>query len=180
MIHPTGRIWWLACLFSIVLPAVASCISEEAEGDDGDIVRIGQPVPDFVVALSDGTEISSAMLAGQPAVIAFFNTGCSDCRKELPTVQRLFDELGRQVRFICIGREESAESVRAYWERNNLSLPYSAQPDRAIYGKFARHTIPRLYVTDATGTIRAAFTGKASYKQLKAAVEKAMPPQTTP
>lgn len=180
MIHLTGRIWWFACLFSIVLPALASCISEEAESDDGGIVRIGQPVPDFVVTLSDGTEISSAMLDGQPAVIVFFNTGCSDCRKELPTVQRLFDELGRQVRFICIGREESAESVSAYWERNNLSLPYSAQPDRAIYGKFARHTIPRLYVTDATGTIRTAFAGKASYKQLKAAVEKAMALQPAP
>lgn len=173
MMYPTQRTWWLACLFGIFLPAVAACISEEAGTDDGGIVREGQPLPEFSVTLADGTEVSSETLKGQPAVIVFFNTGCGDCRKELPTVQRLYDETGQRVRFLCISRGENAESISGYWERNSLSLPYSAQTDRAIYEKFARHTIPRLYVTDAAGTVRAAFAEKASYRQLKAAIEDA-------
>ena len=52
-------------------------------------------------------------------------------------------------------------------------MPYSAQQDRKIYQLFASHTIPRIYVVDEEGIIRAVFTDNplASYEDLVQAVE---------
>ncbi len=51
------------------------------------------------------------------------------------------------VRFICISRGEAQPSVGAYWQESGLTLPYSAQPDNAVYRLFANRIIPRVYVT---------------------------------
>lgn len=51
------------------------------------------------------------------------------------------------VRFICISRGEAQPSVAAYWQEAGLTLPYSAQPDDAVYRLFANRIIPRVYVT---------------------------------
>ena len=51
------------------------------------------------------------------------------------------------VRFICISRGETQPSVAAYWQEAGLTLPYSAQPDDAVYRLFANRILPRVYVT---------------------------------
>ncbi|WP_305300806.1 hypothetical protein [Muribaculum intestinale] len=58
------------------------------------------------------------------------------------------------VRFICISRGETQPSVAAYWQEAGLTLPYSAQPDDAVYRLFANRIIPRVYVTSPSSPPR--------------------------
>lgn len=114
-------------------------------------LRPGDKLPDFCVTTIDGREITSADANGRDLVIVFFNTDCADCRQELPLIQQQY-EVDRQLpeaersRYICISREEGEESVRAYWQEHNLTLPVSAQSDRRVYSLFASILIPRIYV----------------------------------
>lgn len=156
----------------LMLPALVSCFTEEeVSSGQADIITVGQKLPDFSVKMDDGTQVSPASLSGKPAVIVFFHTGCSDCRKELPVVQRVYDECSSQASFVCISRAEDEVAVAAYWRAEKLSLPYSAQPDKTVYQKFARQTIPRIYVADAAGIVRSVFVEQASYKRLSEAVK---------
>ncbi len=50
--------------------------------------------------------------------------------------------------FVCISREEGEASVKAYWEENGFTMPYSAQTDRSVYNLFASSGIPRRYEAD--------------------------------
>ncbi len=164
---------WLAACIGVMLILFTSCLGdpENASPSGSDIVRVGQSVPSFVVSLSDGTTFSSSQMGEKPACIVFFNTACSDCQRELPIVQSMYEEFSSNVRFVCISRAEEEASIQSYWTNHNLSIPYSAQADRSVYNLFALSTIPRLYIVNSSGKIVNAYATKVSEKELRSALE---------
>ncbi len=152
-------------------------LNKTTTGGKDDIVTAGQMLPDFSVTLADNNEIATANLKGKPSVLVLFSTTCIDCRKELPAIQRLYDEKNAQVNFLCISREQPENEVSDYWKANKLTLPYSPQTDRRVYSLFAKRTIPRVYISDKTGRVRTVFVEKASYKKLRAAINESMEAQ---
>lgn len=143
-----------------VLAAVlTACISEK----DGPryALETGDELPAFTLTMGDGSRISSGDLAGTVSVIVLFNTSCADCRNELPVVQAVYERCSSGesgVRFLCIARDEDAESIEAYWAGNALTLPYSPQHGREVYSLFASEGIPRIYVVSPELTVSDAFS----------------------
>ena len=130
---------------------------DEADPDTSSIVRVGDLLPDFSVEVTDGlarTLFNSRTLEGK-TVIIFFHTGCSDCQRELPELNDYYLRHRQEAgfRMVAIAREESEESIAAYWQQHNLSIPYSPQADRHIYNLFATQYIPRVYVCSTDGII---------------------------
>lgn len=150
---------------------LTSCLGKVETTANADIVRVGQKLPHFEVTMNDGAYISSSSLQGKASVIVFFNTLCGDCRRELPIVQKVYADYGAKVQFMCISRAEGAMSVQKFWTENALTLPYSAQETKDVYSLFATSTIPRVYVSDVSGTVRKCFTESVSEKTLREAVE---------
>ncbi len=144
-------------LMSAVLPA--GCVTDKI--DDVWSVGVGEQCPAFEVRMHDGSLLSDGMLEGKRSLIVFFDTGCGDCRKELPVVQEVYDAVkagDEDVEVVCISRGEGEAVVSAYWRDNGLSLPYSAQSDATVYHRFASSVVPRIYVVSPTLTITAAFS----------------------
>ena len=138
---------------------LAGCVVDEpgSDNDDTDLVGVGDRLPSFSVEVVDDATrytFSSDALTG-PTVIIFFNTGCSDCQRELPVLNDYYQQHRSEPGFqmVAIAREETEESIRAYWEAHNLSIPYSPQGDRRVYNLFATITIPRVYFSSHTGLI---------------------------
>ena len=150
---------WISVIVALLLSFTStSCIGEEPM-DIEDIVVVGSTLPDFEVEMNDGSTITGAQLRTTTSVVMFFHTGCPDCQQALPRVQKLYDTYHSQgVQFALISREDGAASVARYWQENGLTLPYSAQEDRAIYELFAKSRVPRVYISDDSGRIRAIFT----------------------
>ena len=88
-------------------------------------------------------------------LIAFVNTGCPDCRKELPEIESAYQQFkdNEIVRFIIISRSQGYESLTEYWTNNQLTIPYSAQENDAVFKKFASQNIPRIYIASPQGII---------------------------
>ena len=151
---------WMMCFLCISLSA---CITEDEEMENGNNLEVGDRIPSFSVMMNDGSRVEDKDLLGKVSLIVFFNTACKDCQQEAYPQHPL----------VCISRKEDAASVSGYWQKQGLTMPYSAQQDRKIYQLFASHTIPRIYVVDEEGIIRAIFTDNplASYEDLVQAVE---------
>ncbi len=147
-----------AALLALALPLFAACIYDPSNPEGGDGIGVGDPLPDFTVTMSDGSSLSTPDLAGNVSLIMFFHTDCPDCQTALPMVQSLYEDFGGTVRFVAISREEKAGSIGRYWSANSLTLPYSAQTGRDIYRLFASGGIPRIYISDPSLTVRAAFS----------------------
>lgn len=134
-------------LFSLLFIFLSSCIND----DEPEVTSLapGDSCPEFTIEMNDGEILSSSDLKGRESVIVFFNTGCGDCRRELPEIQKAYDEIQKgnlDIPIICISREEDKESVERFWDANSLTLPYSAQTDRRVYNLFASSVIPRIYI----------------------------------
>ena len=139
-------------IFALCVTLLAACFHDDV--DDYDVVRVGDAVPHFQIPLADGTTYDSSLRDGRGATIIFFATWCGDCQRELPRLDARYraGEFDGQ-RVVCIGREESADVVEAFWREHNLSLPYSPQPDRAVFSLFASQGIPRIYSVSPDGKI---------------------------
>ena len=154
-------------LLIIALVTLSSCLGRVEQVSSGkDIVQLGQQLPLFTVTLNDHTTLNTAQLQGRPSVIVFFNTLCSDCRRELPIVQRVYDQYGQRVQFLCISRAQTDDEVSIFWQKNVLTMPYSAQSDKSVYELFATSTIPRIYVSDASGMVCRYFVERMSQSEL--------------
>ena len=120
-------------------------------------------LPGFSVQDNKGGLISNTILKGKISVIAFVNTGCPDCRKELPEIEKAYQQFrdDESIRFIAISRSQGYESLTDYWIKNAFTLPYSAQEDDFIFQKFASQNIPRIYIASPEGII--VFASDDSY-----------------
>ena len=136
---------------------LTSCVTEGEPKNTG--VSKGDHLPMFSVTLDDGRTLTTHSLRGKMVLIELFNTGCPDCRESLPLINSLYENLkdDPSVEIFAIARAEESEELNRYWSENNLTLPYSPQPDRRVYELFATTGIPRIYIADREGIIIAAF-----------------------
>ena len=132
----------------------------------------GDTLPDFSIKSNDGRTITSNELRGKPCMLVFFHTQCWDCKRELPILQEIYHVYADQIDILCISRGEGASSVSAFWEKNGLTLPYSAQEDKTVFKLFARKTIPRIYLCDESGVVRKVFVEKVKQRKLRRSIEK--------
>ena len=139
----------------MALMSLSSCITDPPVEER--VISVGELVPEFTVTLGNGEEWSSRDNGGRTSVIIFFNTGCADCRNELPELEKEYREKGDRLRFVCIAREENAADIAAWWRENGLTMPWSAQPDRRIYEMFANTGIPRIFIVAPDSRIVASF-----------------------
>lgn len=134
-----------------------SCINEK--DDEYADISPGDVIPDFEVMMNDGTVVTDDLLKSGPSCIVFFHTSCPDCRSVLPFIQRLYDEFGPEgVRFAIISRDETEDTIGPFWEKIGFTMPYSAQSDRTVYELFAKTRVPRVYISDVRGVVKAVFT----------------------
>lgn len=157
-----------------VLAILTGCIKEKRTGAD---LKAGDTLPDFEVAMNDGTVVSDDILKSTVSVVMFFHTSCPDCQQVLTQMQKIYDEYAsKEVLFALISREEALEDIESFWKEKGLTMPYSAQIDRSVYEKFAQIKIPRVYINEKGGTIRYVFTDdpNPSYDNLKSALDDAI------
>lgn len=134
------------------------CINDD-EPKDGPTLTVGDHLPEFSVTLNNGEIISPQTLEGKISVIVFFNTGCGDCRQELPVIQQLWNQYkdDSEVVIALIAREETEPEIEAYWNENNLTMPFSPQENRNVYSLFAPSVIPRVYISNQELIITASY-----------------------
>lgn len=135
-------------LLAPLILCITSCVTDKEEPEW--FLMAGDMLPQFEVTTIDGNRVSSTDSYYTELVIVFFNTTCPDCQRELPILQKQYEDnlmLPDEDRsqYICIAREEGAKDIEKYWNENHLTIPVSAQEDRKIYSKFASVGIPRIF-----------------------------------
>ncbi|MBO5801422.1 MAG: redoxin domain-containing protein [Alistipes sp.] len=165
--------WIHTCIAIIAMMAVSSCINEDIP-QPIERVKVGQPLPDFSVVMNNGEIVTGAMLREGVSVIVFFHTSCPDCQQLLPQIEPLYDEYSALgVAFTLISRGEDKGSISAFWQSQNLTMPYSPQKNKEVYELFATSLIPRVYISDNQGIVQSIFTDNPipSYDEIKAILE---------
>lgn len=88
----------------------------------------------------------------KPIFLNFWGTWCPPCRKEWPTIQKLYDTRKENVDFVLIAMNDQEDAVRKFLKDNNYNVPvYIAQSP--ISEKLLPKAFPTTFLLDKTGRI---------------------------
>lgn len=181
-----GQLWVMLALIVIIIAVIfllPSCGNRSAKGgasqsDSTTLVKVGDPAPDFSVALFDGSHLTLSELRGKVVLLNFWATWCPPCRQELTRVQKdLIDRFaGHDFLFLPVSRGEKRSDVAAFREKTGYTFPMGLDSTRTIYDRYATNFIPRNYLIDRDGRIITATIGYSpeEFDELIAAIERAL------
>ena len=130
------------------------------------------PLPSAALPLlRDGGTLTTDELRGSPAVINFWATWCAFCVEEMPDLQALHEEMGDEVRFIGVDREDDDERALRLADGTGVTYDLVSDRDGSFFRAVQARGMPTTLLVDADGIIRLRHTGPVTEDQLRDLIE---------
>lgn len=121
----------------------------------GQVLRAGEPAPDFTITSPDGQPISLAQFKGRPVWINFWASWCAPCRAEFPEMDAVYRQYqNRGLVLLAISFNERPEDVAGYLERARPSFTIGLDPPGLVAGQYRVLGLPTHIFIDAEGIVR--------------------------
>ena len=137
---------------------------------------------------ADARQVSLAALRGQVVLLNFWASWCVECRHEMPVLERLHRELGRQgLAVVGVNAREARGTVSRYAGKLGLTFPLVLDPEGRIGAVHGAAGLPATFLFGRDGRAVAfaigprPWGGAAARELLDALLaEPAAPPDKTP
>lgn len=127
-------------------------------------VEVGTRAPDFVATDLQGRRVSLEDLRGEVVMLNIWATWCPPCREEMPSMQRLYEELGPEGLHVVAVSIDAAEGkkdpagreggdVAAFAEEYELTFDIWHDPSGEIQRTYRTTGVPESFVIDRDGMI---------------------------
>jgi len=102
--------------------------------------------------------------AGRYILLNFWATWCEPCKKEMPELEALYEELkARNVVVLAVSMEETADKVGKFLEKHPYKMPVLADPDGKVARLYGVDSIPLTYLITPLGVIEGRALGPRSW-----------------
>jgi peroxiredoxin len=137
---------------------------------------ISSPAPAFSLkSLSSGAQSSLSSLDTKPLVLNFWSSTCAACTQEMPALERVQRDFGRQVNVVGIDVADPRSSAAAFAGRLGVTYPLLADPDGSTAADFQVPGLPVTFLIAPGGTIVARNEGSLTAPQLEAVLQMDFP-----
>lgn len=162
-----------------LLVLVATFLTACAEVPAAARGEVGSPAPEYSAVTLGGDTVSLASLRGEPVLLNIWATWCPPCRKEMPDLQALHEELGpRGLRVIGVSVDASGadDLVREFLSDYGVTFEILRDPAERIATTFATQGVPVTILIGSDGTILWRKLGPVSVDdpQLRDALDRAI------
>ena len=173
-------------LFCIILSFFAGCVKKDSRtagaqntssGNVADVVNVvprPDKAPNFSWKDSTGKLLDFEAYRGKVTFVNFWATWCGPCKKELPDLVALSQELAaRDVRFIGVSTDRGPniiEGVRSFVNEHGITYPVVISNDDLEEAFGNPRMIPTSYLIDSDGKIAQTIVGMRSKESLALAI----------
>lgn len=144
----------------MALPITAQ-VSDSIDADSKyaiGLLKKGEIAPNFVLKTVEGTDFSLGSLKGKFVVLDFWASWCPDCRKDIPSMSRIYDKYHKYgVEFVGVSFDTSLKNWSSAIEL--YKIPYIQVSelkkfhDTGISKAYGISWIPSLYLISPNGEI---------------------------
>lgn len=118
---------------------------------------VGAPIPDYrVVDIATGDTVSLRdRIKGHVAIVNIWATWCLPCRAEMPSMQKLYDELkdrGFRIEAVSIDKGDPGV-ITAFGKEYHLSFSLLHDPTGGIQDLYRTTGVPESFVVDRHGIL---------------------------
>jgi cytochrome c biogenesis protein CcmG/thiol:disulfide interchange protein DsbE len=92
-----------------------------------------------------------ATLKGHPAVVNIWAAWCGPCRAEMPVMQRVSLDLGKQVAFLGVDLKDNREAATTFLRKIPVTYPSYDDPSGQVYNAERLVGVPSTLFFDRTG-----------------------------
>jgi peroxiredoxin len=119
------------------------------------VAALGKPAPSFELQDTNGRIWKLADLRGQVVFVNFWATWCPPCREEMPSMDRLYRELGGEAfELLAVSQDDQGRAaVDAFVKEVPVSFPVLLDPERRVGSAYGVWGYPETFVIDREGRI---------------------------
>jgi peroxiredoxin len=128
---------------------------------------------DFKLKDVSGKKWSLRSMKGKVVLVNFWATWCPPCRKEMPDLQALSDEFGKQGLVVLGLTDERSDVVKDFLSHQSYNYPILLDTDRDAAKQFGIEGIPKTFVYDRDGKLVAQSIDMRTRAQFKAMLAEA-------
>jgi len=149
---------FLTLLFSLLTLTVHAAWDDQPKlGHNLTAVRNPAPAPEFTLDDMDEEQHSLKDLRGKVVLLNFWATWCPPCRREMPSMERLYQKLsGEDFTVIAVNQMEDGDHVFAYIGQLDVDPTFTIlfDKDSKVSNSFRVNGLPTTYLIDKQGKIR--------------------------
>jgi peroxiredoxin len=108
---------------------------------------------DFSLKDLTGKTWTLSELRGKVVLVNFWATWCPPCRKEMPDLQKLYEQFGPQGLVILGISDEETQKVEPFIRERKVTFPVLLDPGRKANDAFIVEGIPKTFVYDRNGKL---------------------------
>ncbi len=121
----------------------------------------GARAPDFdLPRLSGGGRFVLSEHRGQVVLVNFWATWCKPCEDEMPSMERLYQQLASQgFELVAVSVDENPEDVAAFRSRLGITFPIALDPAQEVSRRYQTTGFPESLLVDPDGVVLERYVG---------------------
>ena len=155
----------LVSVLSVAVPVSAA--AEEAAPFDFTYPKQRLEAPAFQLQDLNGNDVSLEIYRDKVVLVHFWATFCIPCLAEMPALESLWQEYGREGLVILgiAGDRGNTEIVREFAEKTGVSFPVVHDSDGRVRNQYEVAALPTTYLVGRDGKISGRAVGTRSWDE---------------
>lgn len=129
-----------------------------------------EKAPSFTIQTIDGKEVSLEQFRGKKILLNFWATWCPPCKKEMPEMQKFYEEYESKDYLVLAVNvtvaEKTSKAVSSFVDDYGLTFPVLMDEKGEVAHQFEILSYPTSYFIDSDGIIRKKIVGGLSKEML--------------
>jgi thiol-disulfide isomerase/thioredoxin len=134
----------------------------------------GKPAPELEAMDMEGHPVELAAFKGKTVLLDFWTTWCPPCRKDAPTLDKLYSKYGdRDLMIVGFSVSEDRPIVEKFLKEHPHSFPVVLTTENDMPRPYQIGVFPTYIVIDKDGTVASAVQGDQGFGELRKLLKKA-------